>query len=294
MNVWRRRKRNSVGKHIEARAPTLFLLFFSAVCQAQDAQQPDAPKPEAAEKRKAVLQAAKQYMQGFELRLAAGDKRELMLSESPLLVFGDPTRANENGTVWIWGEGRPAAFLEVYHITGIKNRWFHAVTLTGSQTVVMKRAGFTWQPDKAQVEPKLLGDAPVPAKKEADRLRQMKEQARRFTSHEFWDPNNSRFELRLHDKPLHRYKDAAAEIQDGAAFSLANGTNPEAILLVEALGKSPEASRWHFSLARLGSAEMSASLDGKEVWHVDVAPGKSRIGRHTDPYWAFYEGAVED
>jgi hypothetical protein len=281
-------RKRSKGQRVIKTQTSLLLLVLSAVWQAQDAQ------PDAVEQRKAQLQEAKEYMQGFELRLAGGNKKQLKLSESPLFVFGDPTRANENGTVWIWGEGRPAAILEVYHITGIKNRWFHAVTLTGSQTVVMKGAGFTWRPDKTQVEPKLLGDAPQPAKKDADRLRQMKEQARRFTSHEFWDPNNSRFELRLLDKPLHRYQDVAAEIQDGAAFSLANGTNPEAILLIEALGKSVETSRWHFSLARLGSAEMAAALDGKEVWHVDVAPGKSRIGRSTDPYKAFYEGAVED
>ena len=268
---------------------SLLLLFLSAVCQAQDAS-----KPDAADRRKAQMQEAKEYMQGFELCWAAGDKKQVKLLDSPLLVFGDPTRANENGTLWIWGEkGRPAAFLEVYQITGIKSRWFHAVTLTGSQTVIMKGAGFTWRPEKTQLEPKLLGDAALPKKKEADRLRQMKELARRFTSHEFWDPDNSRFELRLLEKPLHRYQDLAADIQDGAAFSLANGTNAEAILLIEALGKSVETSRWHFSLARLGSAEMAAALDGKEVWHVDVAPGKSRIGQSTDPYWAFYEGAVE-
>ena len=86
MNVWRRRKRNSVGKHIAARAQTsLLLLFLSAICQAQDDS-----KPDAAERRKAELQAAKEYMQGFDLRLATGDKKQLKLSESPLFVFGDP------------------------------------------------------------------------------------------------------------------------------------------------------------------------------------------------------------
>src|SRR5436190_7226122 len=116
------------------RASFLLLLVAATSVGQEDS------KPDEAAKRKAQLQEAKEYMQGFELRLATGDKKQLKLSESPLLVFGDPTRANENGTVWIWGEGRPAAVLEVYQISGIKNRWFHAVTLTGSQNVVMKGA----------------------------------------------------------------------------------------------------------------------------------------------------------
>ena len=75
-----------------------------------------------------------------------------------------------------------------------------------------------------------LAAAPPPAAKEAARLRQIKEIARRFTAHEFWDPENSRFELRLLVQPVHRYRDAAGEIQDGAMFVLAHGTNPEAML----------------------------------------------------------------
>jgi hypothetical protein len=115
----------------------------------------------------------------------------------------------------------------------------------------------------------------------------MKEIARRFTAHEFWDPDNSRFELRLLVQPVHRYRDERLGILDGAAFVLAHGTNPEAILLVEAHRAQP--TQWRYSLARLGSAELHAELDGREVWKRERTPGV--VGSPTDPYWLFVSPA---
>ena len=46
----------------------------------------------------------------------------------------------------------------------------------------------------------------------------------------------------------------------GAAFILAHDTNPEIVLLIEALGEKVPGARWHFSAARLGSAELHLLL----------------------------------
>jgi hypothetical protein len=162
----------------------------------------------------------------------------------------------------------------------------HAVTLTAPRHVVLTipEVG-RWQPPTRKMEFQAIADAPPPDEKLAGRLQQIKEFARRFSAHEFWDPDNSRFELRVLPQPVLRYSDPAAAIQDGAAFIIAHGTNPETILLIEAQGASFEDARWLFSLARSSHAEAHVELDGHEVWKCDRT-NPSNTGP-TQRYWLF-------
>src|SRR5262249_13560242 len=149
----------------------------------------------------------------------------IRLIDRPLLTYGDSARSNENGTLWAFGaSGRPVAFLELYQGTGRNRNWIHAVTLTSHDLPVMSGpSGARWTPKETQIEPAVIPGAAAPDAKETVRLRQMKDLARRFTAHEFWDPDNSRFELRLLVQPVTRYsspevKTPGGAIQDGAAF----------------------------------------------------------------------------
>ena len=231
-----------------------------------------------------LLAMAKEHMGLFEMQRGRGEEA-VQLLDRPLLTYGDSARVNKNGTLWAFGaSGRPLAILELYQDTG--TRWVHAVTLTGVSTVTLKTpVAAAWTPAETQIVPAPIPEADAPLDRELRRTRQLKELARRFTAHEFWDPDNSRFELRLLEQPVLRYKDADAGIHDGAVFVLAHGTNPEVIVLIEAIGKTVDAARWHYSLARLGSAELHVELDGKEVWKQGRTPGI--VGRPADPYWLF-------
>lgn len=237
-----------------------------------------------------ILELAADHMQQLEMRRQDGDVVERV--ERPVLTYGDTARANKNGTVWAFGKaGRPLAVLELYQGTDANARWVHAITLTSDVRVSMATPlGVQWSPKKTQIEPTAIPDAEPPSPREVVRLRQMKGLARRFTAHEFWDPENSRYELRLLVQPVHRYSDADRGIQDGSVFVLAHGTNPEVVLLVEALGKDLDECRWHYSLARLGSAELHVELDGSEVWKQERTPGV--VGQPSDPYWLFLSNAV--
>jgi hypothetical protein len=84
----------------------------------------------------------------------------------------------------------------------------------------------------------------------------MKEISRRFEAHEFWDPDNSRFELRLLVQPVHRYSDESQSLIDGAIFVLAHDTNPEILVQLEAHADINSDGRWKVSFSRLGSAEL--------------------------------------
>lgn len=235
--------------------------------------------------KKARVKVATDHMQLLELQLLDQDAA-VDLIDRPLLTFGDSARSNENGMLWAWGKsGRPLAVVELYQPTGDPN-WIHAISLTSTAKVLLKTpVASKWLPEKTQIRPAIIPAAKPPAAKEPQRLRQLKELARRFTAHEFWDPDNSRFELRLLVQPVHRYSDPESELQDGAMFVLAHGTNPEVLLLIEALGKTLDDARWHCSFARLGSAELHVELDRKEIWKVDRAEGV--VGKPSDPYWLF-------
>ena len=140
-------------------------------------------------------------------------------------------------------------------------------------------------PKKSHFVLKDVPDSPEVDSRPFARLRQMKDISRRFAAHQFWDPDNSRFELRLLVQPVHRYQDEAAKLTDGAMFVLAHGTNPEVLLQIEA-DAAERPPRWKYSLVRLGSAEMHVSLDGKEVWTEERTPGVA--GLPVDPYWLLF------
>lgn len=266
--------------HYHHAIPNLtILLALSVTAIAQE-------KPESVDTAN-TSKEAKEYIDRMEMR--SSTRNELVQRiEKPLHSYGDAARGNSNGTVWAWGKsGRPTAFLELFRATEPNSPWINAITLTGQETVSLKTGIPThWKPARTQIEPKMIPDAPAPDAKDNVRLLQMKEQSRRFTAHEFWDPNNSRFELRLLPRPLLRYKDEAAGIHDGTAYILAHDTNPEIVLLIEALGETVEKARWHYSAARLGSAELHLEIDGNGVWKQERTPGVA--GKSTDPYWLFF------
>src|SRR5262249_1173545 len=120
------------------------------------------------------------------------------------------------------------------------------------------------------------------------RQRQLKLLAQNFTGHEFWEPNNSRYDLRRLERPLHTYRDEAGGLLEGSLYTLANGTNPEIALFVEARaqpdGKAPI---WQFTVGRvrgggMSHAELHVEYDGKEVFN---GPRGRSLSGPDKPYW---------
>ncbi len=232
-----------------------------------------------------ALREARDHMHEFTVTSSAKEHDPTIeLLPNPLLTYDDATRNNEAGTLWAWGKaGRPVAFLELYRNVGKDQPWVHAFTLTSPELIQL--TGPTerrWTPQSSHFALRDFPDSPDVGDKPAVRLRQMKEISRRFEAHEFWDPNNSRFEMRLLVQPVHRYQDESIKLTDGAVFVLAHGTNPEVLIQIEAHADE-QPPHWRYSLVRLGSAELHVSIDGKEVWKQDRTPGI--VGQPVDPYW---------
>ena len=88
-------------------------------------------------------------------------------------------------------------------------------------------------------------------------------------------------------QPVYRYEEPDENI-DGGLFVFAQGTNPEAVLLLEARRDSEKAG-WRYGFAQTTIYELSAHLDGEEgpvVWtkprykFFDMPTGPYRSGLH--------------
>jgi hypothetical protein len=236
-----------------------------------------------------LQQAARRIVEAVELSALVGDKHEkLELIKQPLLRFGDIPRANDKGSVWIWQRaGRPQAVMELYR--GADSRsWVHVIHSLSPDALEGDFGGNAprWLPPTPGVTWTRFPDAAAPAERPVARARQIKELAQKFAAHEFWDPDNSRYELRLLIQPVHKYSDPENGLLDGAVFLICHETNPEVALLIEAVRSGEKEPEFRYALARLGHAELHVALAGTEVWRQDrVANTKP-----SDRYWLLFRG----
>jgi hypothetical protein len=255
-------------------AIALCLAFSHAAGGAQDAP-PSAPaKPDDAK-------SLADYVDLVELRVVGADEPTKPIAK-PLFRYDDRVRQIAEGGIWAWGDGRPVAMIKSWR--NADGRRTRAFSLTSDEIVAADGPqARAWRPESTQAEPKPLPDAPAPDRSETVRLRQLKEQARRFSAYEMWDPENQRFEMRLLVQPVHRYHDKRRQILDGAVFLLAVDNNPQIVLLIEMLAAEANGSRWQYLLARVCSAELHVMLDGREVF----SEGRTTriVGEPNGPYW---------
>ncbi len=224
-----------------------------------------------------------------------GDKRVSphKVVEQPLLHFTDADRGIFDGTLWAYGrEGRPVAVLELYCGREANPRYRHATTGTCDRPLKLSGApGILWTPRQTAVTWGALKADTPPAAEPAARLRQIKALAKRFNVHQIFEPTKQREELRLLVQPLHRYTDKAEKVGDGVLFAYALGTNPEALLFIEARDEAAGGMAWHYGYARRGSsASLHGFLDGQEVWNV---PRLVTV-KPEDPHIHFFRPLVGD
>jgi hypothetical protein len=102
----------------------------------------------------------------------------------------------------------------------------------------------------------------------------MRQLARRFAVHE--TVNDQVIECRLLAQPIDRYQSPEDEIEDGAIFAFANGTNPEIGLVLEC-----DKAAWTYGTVRLSAAESVVKLDGREVARYAKVDSRMRQGNYT-------------
>ena len=240
-----------------------------------------------AKQRLDVMQAAVDSLEPMSADLKP--KAALTMASKPLHRYSDPTRggvkeesANNvllDAGVWRLGiEGRPTALvtLELYRApdkTHLLSYEFLSLTKV-KFSLKHKTEDVRWDATASGLELKPLPDAPKPAGTSAARLTQLRQLARRFAAKETF--NNEPVECRLIAQPIDRYHSEAEKITDGAIFALANGTNPEIGIVLEA-----EEERWRYGVLRLTSAQSAVTLDGSQVAAYERFQSR---GRRDGPY----------
>jgi hypothetical protein len=270
----------------------LALLVVSAVSADPPKEPPEAKKDKSekgtgAEADEQYRREAERLVSGIEVEVLNDDKwSKVERIDKPLLYYGDSTRDNDRGSVWGWGQkGRPVALVELYQNISDRTKWVYAICNTSGKRLRASRGGEPWwRENDSASQLKDLPGAPAPAADSSQRQRQLKALAQKFTGHQFWDPDNSRYELRRLERPLRAYQDEAGGVLDGGLFTLANGTNPEIMLFVEVRTDPKDSSKatWQFAVGRLSHAELHLVYDGREVFD---APRGDRVSGPDKPYW---------
>jgi len=201
------------------------------------------------------------------------------LKPLPVMRWRNVARGQDGEAMMVvWAHnGRPVAMASIYPWDGFLCHEFGSLS---RQTRLVARDGraVVWSPNSAGLAFKDVPDAPAPADTPAARLRQMKAIADRFkgTMTGWKGDNSDREELRLLLRPLYRYelkeaKEPDPNLQDGALFAFVIGTDPEIVLVLEAVGPANEAV-WQYAFARATSGGLEVKLDGAIVWTADKFP----------------------
>lgn len=239
------------------------------LCLALLGQAADAPKLDEKQLVKLLEPYYQEQAAEYEFFLDEARQQKCELVEKPVMRW---TADGNSGAVWVWTrQGRaevigclgayvnPSGKLEGFHE-------FHALTVKPLQKVGIGTVR-SWESQKPGVELKRLASAEEPAATDKLRLIQMRSLAREFTAQMRSGKNTHT--LRLTPTPLFRFQSTNPDVLDGALFSFLwdNGTDPEVLLLLEAL-KTAEGPRWHFTPVRFTWREVWLTRDEKELWRV--------------------------
>jgi hypothetical protein len=217
-------------------------------------------------------------------RLQPASDAQKPLDPQVAIRWRNPTRGGQANAIFVlWvHDGRPAAAASVFALGQLCHEF---VSLSRTKGLVAHEGdALVWSPSVAGVQFQDVADAPTPAESPVVRLRQMKELVRRFSATlTGWKSSETGpEELRLLPQQLYRYDIDAAKsthpgLRDGAVFAFVQGTDPEVLLLLEAVAEGDRPPGWQFAFARATSGGLEANLDGKLVWKVEqLLDDKSR------------------
>jgi hypothetical protein len=200
------------------------------------------------------------------------------LTPVPVIRWRNVARGQEGEAMMVvWPHnGRPVAMASIYPWEGKMVHEFDSLSRE-SKLIAREKDRVIWSPEKAGVEFKDLPKAPKPAKTAVERLRQMKAIAESYkATMTGWAGDNSDQEaLRLLPRPLYRYeltsaKEPDPKLLDGALFAYVIGTDPEVVLVLEAIGTAE--NEWQCAFVRATSGGLEVKMGDDVVWTAPKHP----------------------
>jgi len=246
---------------------------------ARQARPDDAASDAATDERlQAIKELVEQSVDWYEV--VSGAEAKAGLRPQVVLRWRNAERVNTGAALLaIWTDrGRPEAMASIFQ--NGENICHEFGSLSRSNKIVVRdTARVLWSPGKAGVEFRDVPDGPAPAEDRAARLRQMKSLAERFGAR-LPRPtvgDGSPEVLRLLPRPLYRYdlkdsRETSPNLRDGGMFAFVMGTDPEVVLLLEAVEREGKAV-WQYAFASATVYAVEASLGDQIVWSVGAQRG---------------------
>jgi hypothetical protein len=251
-------------------------LVASLVALAAGAQ-PPAKKDDTPEEPKRLNEAIEKSIDWYDV--FPDPDAKTALTPVPVMRWRNVVRGQEGEAMMVvWSHnGRPIAVASIYPWQGKMSHEFDSLS-RDNKLIAREKDRVIWSPTTAGVEFKDVPKAPKPAKTPVERLRQMKAIAEGFkATMTGWSADNSDQEaLRLLPRPLHRYdltnaKDPEPKLLDGALFAYVQGTDPEVVMALEAVGTAEDAV-WQYACVRATSGGLEVKLGDVVVWTAKKHP----------------------
>jgi len=225
------------------------------------------------EQREANLKAMERRAREMKVRPAEMPNQEVTMVPKPLFHYTDEPRRILDGTLWGWlSQGRLLAIckIENYAQSAQAGQWLYCLGSLSPDLIEAEwEDGHRWSASKPGILLQAIERWPAAAEGKPARLRQMKELVGRFEA--TMSDQGASQQMRLLPRPLYRYENAAGELLDGAVFGLtSNGTNPDAILLLELHQSEGRAAQWMFGVSGMTASALSIKLGETEVWSKPV------------------------
>jgi hypothetical protein len=234
----------------------------------------------------------------IQAREEAGEYRPLLLQPSPVLQYTNPERGfQQHGAFYVWTlDGRPLCIGSIWSTVPADDpdrRWvaneLHSLATGPLRSQHEPRIGKRgpvpqWVTEQRGIAWAEFADAPPPAMTRSLRLVQMRRLAEQFTARISNVAKGTEGDLRLLPQPLYRYPADVAGAVDGGLFAFVQGTDPEVLLLVEAVGAG-DAARWRYAFARFTHISAVVQHEGRTVWQCDKA--EPYVGHN--PYFLFWK-----
>jgi hypothetical protein len=216
-------------------------------------------------------------MKNLSLNIAASGQvaTELKLHPNAILNWSSLRNGYTGAQMFVWlKDERPMAISGLLHWPRNNRAVQEFINLTSEIVYAelnQKRIWIDNSGDSVKWRP--MTETSAPAKTKALRLAQMRQLAGEFTARAIKGlpdyPDNSTWELRLVAQPLYRYQPKSGEATDGAIFSFAIETDPEALLLLESRKDGSGKAAWYFAFARACAWELHGELRKNQVWRVE-------------------------
>jgi len=277
---WRRRLRTVRGPLGRFFAAVLMLGWFppspvSAAETSATGPKQEAPRDKAAWRGLVDRQAAEYRI------VVVRDRSHPLGPPKPVLRWANPTRITHfESCTYLWTfHGRPAVVACIFsvHRPGEPPRFCHAVHSILREPIEVEREGRRiWYPAASEIQFARVPGAPLAEPSTVGRLRQMRALATQFSATliKWREDGSDREELRLLPQPIYRYESEDPEVLDGGVFAFVQGTDPEVLLLLEAVRTASDVV-WTYGFVRRTSGVLEARHRGKTVWAVPSASNRT-------------------